>query len=108
MPSDGCCGRRLGLLVDKLPGFSMNGFQLFYRLKIVDGSWFSIIEWQESLVGAALQPISDFSFSNSCEGDSVFFTNISSGAITNWLWDFNDGSIDTIQNQENIKKLLHF
>ena len=63
MPSEGRCGRRPGLLVPELPGLLMGRFQLCYRLKTVGGSRFTIFEWLESLVGAALRPmpISDFS-----------------------------------------------
>lgn len=43
-------------------------------------------------------PVADFSFTNICEDDSAQFNDLSiiaSGAISNWLWDFGNGSSST-------------
>ena len=81
MSSEGRCGRRLGLLVPELPGLSMGGFQLCYRLEIVGGSRVSIFEWLKSLVGAALRPMPIYDFS-----------------FRRWLWEFKASAATLIGN----------
>lgn len=48
----------------------------------------------------------DFSATTICQNDSTSFTDLSgvvSGNITNWLWDFGDGSVNsTIQNPKHL------
>ncbi|MCF8371808.1 MAG: PKD domain-containing protein [Bacteroidales bacterium] len=48
--------------------------------------------------------IANFSLSNtiSYNGDTIYFTDLSAGNPTNWLWDFGDGSSSTIQNPIHI------
>ena len=46
-------------------------------------------------------PVADFSFSNNCLGSPVIFSdqsNVSSGNIISYSWDFGDSSTSTIQN----------
>ncbi len=45
-------------------------------------------------------PQADFNVNLACEGDTIdFFDNsISQGTIVSWLWDFGDGSTDTVPN----------
>ena len=46
-------------------------------------------------------PVADFSFANTCFGNSVSFSDISSitsGNITSYNWNFGDGNTSTIQN----------
>lgn len=46
-------------------------------------------------------PTADFGFSNPCLGSLMFFSDSSSvgkGAITQWNWNFGNGSISTLQN----------
>ncbi len=46
-------------------------------------------------------PISEFSVSNLCEGDSTNFVDssfISNGVIISWLWNFGDGNTSNLQN----------
>ncbi len=38
------------------------------------------------------------SFSNTTNEDSVFVTDMSTGAIATWLWDFGDGNFSSLQN----------
>ncbi|HLP13925.1 MAG TPA: PKD domain-containing protein [Flavobacteriales bacterium] len=40
-------------------------------------------------------PNSSFSFSTECVGDSTQFTDLSTGAVTNWAWNFGDGGTST-------------
>jgi len=44
--------------------------------------------------------IADFSASTTCEGDTMFFSDLSQslGTIIGWNWDFGDGQTDTLQN----------
>ncbi len=46
-------------------------------------------------------PTADFSNTSACAGDSVFFTDLSSGnghTITSWTWDFGDGNSSNQQH----------
>lgn len=45
-------------------------------------------------------PIASFSSSTqqTCEGNTVSFTDLSNGTPTSWLWDFGDGNTSTQQN----------
>ena len=42
--------------------------------------------------------IADFSAAPKCLGDSTVFTDLSTGSIFDWSWDFGDGGNDTIQS----------
>lgn len=43
-------------------------------------------------------PTANFNFNIVCEFDSTDFTDLSTGAPTNWAWDFGDGNTSTDQN----------
>ncbi len=50
-------------------------------------------------------PVPNFSFSPTCQGNTMFFTNassISSGVITGWLWNFGDGTTSLNQNPSHL------
>lgn len=53
------------------------------------------------------QPVADFNTGMLCEQQTVQFTDISTGqSITNWTWDFGDGSaISNVQNATHIYSL---
>ena len=57
-----------------------------------------------NIIGIA--PVSDYAADTICFGDSTMFTDSSTytppDSIADWLWDFGDGNIDSIQNP------LHF
>lgn len=40
----------------------------------------------------------DFEMHGSCTEDTILFTDRSIGPISNWLWDFGDGDVSTLQN----------
>ncbi len=50
------------------------------------------------------QIYADFVFSNiTCQGDTVSFTDNSSGSsINSWIWNFGDNQIDTVQNDTHV------
>jgi PKD repeat protein len=50
----------------------------------------------DETVSVAVPPVADFSFDAS--GLDVTFTDLSSGTVDSWLWDFGDGSTSTAQN----------
>lgn len=47
-------------------------------------------------VTVTAKPVADFSFTPACEGEAVFFTDLStidaSSSLSNWSWDMGDGS----------------
>lgn len=47
-------------------------------------------------------PVTDFSFSGQCEDENVSFTNSSSGTITGYSWNFDDGQNSTDINPTHI------
>ncbi|NNC86007.1 MAG: PKD domain-containing protein [Bacteroidia bacterium] len=51
------------------------------------------------------RPTVNFSSNGSCKDSSISFIDssiVSSGFISNWLWNFGDGSGDTLQNPSNV------
>lgn len=56
---------------------------------------------------AALTPVADFSVSasNGCQPLQVQFTDLSSGLVTGWQWDFGDGSQDFTPNPAHVYPL---
>ncbi len=51
-------------------------------------------------INAPLAPVADFSadLTSGCEPLDVSFTDLSTGDITSWAWDFGEGSPDSTQN----------
>lgn len=50
-------------------------------------------------------PVSNFTYTASCVGDSTQFTDLSlapGSAITSWAWDFGDGGTSTLQNPQHM------
>jgi PKD repeat protein len=50
-------------------------------------------------------PVSDFTYTLSCLGDTTTFTDLSVGYgtyIVSWFWDFGDGSSSTLQNPAHL------
>ncbi len=47
-------------------------------------------------------PLTDFTFSTSCEEVAVSFMNTTTGAVVDYAWDFGDGNSSTQQNAVNI------
>lgn len=50
-------------------------------------------------------PVADFTFNDECFGTAISFTdnsNISSGSITNWNWNFDNGNNSAIQNPSEL------
>jgi PKD repeat protein len=48
------------------------------------------------------KPTADFTFSGQCEGSGTQFTDQSSGSISSWSWDFDDGNTSTQQNPTHV------
>ena len=71
----------------------------FFQIKIFTVIFFMLLAWV-----SAAQISADFIFSNiTCQGDTVSFTDNSSGAsINSWQWDFGDGQTDTTQNPKHV------
>lgn len=47
-------------------------------------------------------PTVDFSFTNTCDGDSTFFADISPDTLVNWQWNFGDGNSNTVPNPHHL------
>ena len=62
---------------------------------------FGCIDSIKALVNVYPTPEANFSSITQCFGDTTCFTNlstISSGTITNWVWDFGSSNTSTVQN----------
>lgn len=44
------------------------------------------------------RPVASFSATAACFNNPTQFTDLSSGVITNWDWNFGDGNLDSVQN----------
>lgn len=47
-------------------------------------------------------PNSSFGFTIECVGDTTYFTDLSTGSMTDWLWNFGDGNTSTAINPSNL------
>lgn len=47
-------------------------------------------------------PTANFNFTTECLGDSTSFTDLSTGAVTNWQWNFGDASNSTQTNPAHL------
>jgi gliding motility-associated-like protein len=74
-----------------------------YTVELIAYTAFNCTDTVTALVVVDSIPGADFTFSIECLGDSTSFTDISTGGITNWAWDFGDGSpIDNTQNPTHL------
>lgn len=75
-----------------------------YNVMLTVTNIFGCTNSSSQLVTVLPQPIADFSFNTVCSGQAVQFMDQTTGAgITNWSWDFGDGSpINTIQNAVHV------
>jgi len=53
------------------------------------------------------KPVADFYASDTvvCVGDTVLLVDASSGSADSWIWDFGDGTTDTLQNPSHVYSL---
>ncbi len=66
-----------------------------YSVKMIATSEFGCVDSIRKNVVVSVKPVSDFTFSNTCLGDSVKFTNtstISGSTIASTEWNFGDGN----------------
>ncbi len=72
----------------------------WYRVEVTNGA--CATEYSDTAVIAMYaEPIADFSNTSVCQGLATNFTNlssISSGSITDYLWDFDDGTGGVVSN----------
>lgn len=47
-------------------------------------------------------PVANFTTANTCQNQLSNFTDMSSGAVTNWAWSFGDGGTAAIQNPTHV------
>ncbi|MFM1876733.1 MAG: hypothetical protein RL266_2470 [Bacteroidota bacterium] len=74
-----------------------------YTVTVTDGQGCSTTE--NVVITVSDIPTADFIILDACTGTELGFTDIStiaSGSITNWDWDFGDGSTSTLQNPTHI------
>lgn len=65
-------------------------------LNVTGSSGCSSVATQNLIVNPL--PLADFTSSSACASQGTVFTDVSSGTITGWQWDFGDNSSDTQQN----------
>lgn len=66
-----------------------------YNVTLVATSGFGCVDSATAVVQIHPLPVALFSSINVCEGSTTFFTDsstVSSGSITNWVWNFGDGN----------------
>jgi len=56
----------------------------------------------QNMAGIVEGPLTNFSVSGQCEDEAITFTNTSSGLITGYSWDFDDGQNSTDTNPTHI------
>lgn len=82
--------------------FSANGYQTYtFESKDSSGNFSYTID----SVNVNPKPIVQFDIDGSCINSTILFNDssyLSNGTITNWLWNFGDGSSDTMQNTSHI------
>lgn len=63
-----------------------------HTVELIATTGFGCADTLTALVYVDSIPTSNFIFSIECVGDSTVFTNMAIGGVTNWAWDFGDGS----------------
>lgn len=78
-----------------------------YNVELLVTNIFGCTNSSTQMVTVLPQPVADYTFSTVCARQSVQFTDITIGtALTNWSWDFGDGTaISTMQNPTHIYAL---
>lgn len=59
-------------------------------------------ESTQTITNVQVGPVVDFSYDGKCEGEEIQFTNMSSGLINTFQWDFGNGNLSTMQNPSEI------
>lgn len=72
-----------------------------YDVKLIVQNDFGCIDSLTKSLDIYPSPVADFDFTEVCQGVSMNFTdssNISGDVISQWLWDFGDGTLSSLQN----------
>lgn len=56
----------------------------------------------QNMSGIIEGPLTDFSFSGQCQDETITFTNTSSGTVSGYTWNFDDGQNSTVLNPTHI------
>lgn len=73
-----------------------------YTTQLIAATGFGCTDTITAVIVVDSIPTSLFNFSIECVGDSTTFTDLSTGGITNWLWDFGDGTTSTLQHPSHL------
>ena len=59
-------------------------------------------ELTQSVLNVQSGPVVGFTYAGKCEDENILFTNESSGAIADYVWDFGDGNTSSQQNPSHV------
>ena len=87
-------------LVDPINGSTTNTYYIGYFILSPDGS----MTFTRAAQSTSTPPVASFTGgpTNGFSGFSAVFTNTSTGTITNWVWNFGDGTIITNSTGDNV------
>ncbi len=78
------------------PGNHLAGMRVYFKTDPMDVAY--------NAVPVGDLPNVDFKYSNTCQGSTTLFTDLSTiqiGTLNHWDWNFGDGKMDTLQNTSN-------
>ncbi len=73
-----------------------------YVTTLIATSSFGCKDSLQSTIVVDSIPTSNFNFTVECMGDTTRFTDLSTGSVTNWAWNFGDGTTSTLQNPNHL------